>query len=367
LLSSVHSVSLEPHSELNARQDNATPFPSRTTCTTHDNNNKTTLTLINLPPTSRVFSGAVSSLPPISAAPQLIPPEITFLFVNHHHVFIRVESTVCLPAITIWKLQLTCLSEPQEADSSAAVHPRPPELRAAADSSVVLPRPRPRPAVDFSAEHRLARPLLVEDYSAERARHPRAHHRAAGSLGRLHRRRPRRRLREDFLARLRRLQPARRRLEVCLGTRLRPQPRRRNLRCCKHPRLCGDVEGATLTENSGSTPAATSTGGGLFGAASSTQPSTAPATTTTTGGGLFGGASTTTPAAGTSTGGGLFGGGATSTFGGTQQQQQMVPAATIDHTKLSPTSRFSDCHPNVQLTLESIEYVQPICTLDPRY
>ncbi|KAH8150588.1 uncharacterized protein LAJ45_05284 [Morchella importuna] len=155
---------------------------------------------------------------------------------------------------------------------------------------------------------------------------------------------------------------------------------------------------------------APATGGGLFGGGATTSApasgglfgGTAPATTSApaAGGGLFGGAA---PAA--TTGGGLFGtpaqkpagslfspapatGGNTlntgsvfglgsstapkpNLFGGVptapqqqqqqqqgqpgQQQQNTVPAATVDITRLTPTTRFGDCHESVQQELEQLE------------
>ena len=64
------------------------------------------------------------------------------------------------------------------------------------------------------------------------------------------------------------------------------------------------------------------------------------------------------PAATGTTGGSLFGGAQTSSApSGQQQSGQVVPAATVDASKLTPTTRFGDCHQSVQQELESIEYV----------
>ncbi|KAG0129239.1 hypothetical protein HOY82DRAFT_579787 [Tuber indicum] len=107
------------------------------------------------------------------------------------------------------------------------------------------------------------------------------------------------------------------------------------------------------TAASASAPA---TGGGLFGGGTSQPPPkplfTGPASAaTTSGAGAFGSTATPRP-------GGLFGGTAPSTAQPqqqSQQQQNTVPAATIDASKLIPTTRFGDCHAEVQRILEGIE------------
>ncbi|RPA89166.1 hypothetical protein L873DRAFT_1755383 [Choiromyces venosus 120613-1] len=148
---------------------------------------------------------------------------------------------------------------------------------------------------------------------------------------------------------------------------------------------------ATATPSTGAAPAGGLFGGGATQAASTpAQPAggwpATPTSTPATGGGLFGGgasqqppkplfgaptsAAATTPSAGAFSGtalaapgpGGLFG---STTLGTTQAQQQQpqqqqqqqntVPAATIDASKLMPTTRFGDCHAEVQRILEGIE------------
>ncbi|CAZ82351.1 unnamed protein product [Tuber melanosporum] len=106
------------------------------------------------------------------------------------------------------------------------------------------------------------------------------------------------------------------------------------------------------TAASASAPA---TGGGLFGGGTSQPPPkplfTGPSAATTSGTGAFGSTATPRP-------GGLFGGTTPSTTQPqqqSQQQQNTVPAATIDASKLIPTTRFGDCHAEVQRILEGIE------------
>ncbi|KAG0639546.1 hypothetical protein HOY80DRAFT_1044735 [Tuber brumale] len=104
-----------------------------------------------------------------------------------------------------------------------------------------------------------------------------------------------------------------------------------------------------------STPA---TGGGLFGGGTLQPPPkslfTGPASAaTTSGAGAFGSTASATPRPG-----GLFTGTTPSTAQPQQQPQQQqntVPAATIDASKLIPTTRFGDCHAEVQRILEGIE------------
>ncbi|PWW79977.1 hypothetical protein C7212DRAFT_361457 [Tuber magnatum] len=104
-----------------------------------------------------------------------------------------------------------------------------------------------------------------------------------------------------------------------------------------------------------SAPAA---GGGLFGGGALQQPPkplfTGPASAAATPSiGAFSGPALATPRPG-----GLFGG---TTLGTaplqpqSQQQQNTVPAATIDASKLLPTTRFGDCHAEVQRILEGIQ------------
>ncbi|TGZ84917.1 hypothetical protein EX30DRAFT_360875 [Ascodesmis nigricans] len=108
----------------------------------------------------------------------------------------------------------------------------------------------------------------------------------------------------------------------------------------------------------GTTPATSqSAAGGLFNPTSAApaaptlgglfQKPAAPAA----GGGLFPGASTTTqPAAG-----GLF---STSTIApGANAQQNAAPTAAVDITRLTPTTRFAECHESVQKELEMLESV----------
>ncbi|KAH0613340.1 uncharacterized protein H6S33_009720 [Morchella sextelata] len=111
----------------------------------------------------------------------------------------------------------------------------------------------------------------------------------------------------------------------------------------------------------GGTAPAAATGGGLFGTPAQKTAgslfSPAPATggnTLNTGGG-FGLGSSTAPKPN------LFGGATTvpqqqqGQQQGQQQQQNTVPAATVDITRLTPTTRFGDCHESVQQELEQLE------------